>query len=117
MDPRIPAKKLALTAPADSPTLSSKRFLAASSWKPLPGNSKTVCWEVLCGDYVGGVSEAVADASDGLNEVGVGFHFFAERPDVDIDGTFEHDAIVSEGDVDEFGARKCSARLSNERGE
>jgi len=62
----------------------------------------------------GGFGEAVADASDGFDQVGGVAHLFAKAADVDVDRPFEDHRVFAERGIDQFAPIEGAARLSDQ---
>src|SRR6516162_9840154 len=60
------------------------------------------------------VAEAVADSADGLDAVAGFAELSAEGFDVDVDGAFEDDGILADGDVHELRAGEGAAGLAEQ---
>src|SRR4051812_36286995 len=63
---------------------------------------------------VGGVSELIPEAADGLDAVGGVAEFSADRGDVNVDRAVEDVGIAAEGGVDDVVARQDTPGLAGE---
>ena len=59
--------------------------------------------------------EAVSDATDGFNNVGMIAKFSSQRPDMDVDCTFQHQHVLVQRRINQIGSLKDSAWLADQR--